>query len=209
MSGEDLLIELSLPAGLYPENFSLSIPQLSHLDISPTASRRDMMTIATGESGSCENDIVCRANPTSGFTNAANAVARILFTTSEGTFVCTGTLLNNSNSPKRHLFWTAAHCISTQTVAETLQTYWFYDAAKCNGKTASLQATTLTGGAFLRHANTRRDTALLELKNRTTKAARSMQHGTARRSVPPAPRLSASITQLATSRSIRWERSLR
>ncbi|AAW74520.1 trypsin-like peptidase domain-containing protein [Xanthomonas oryzae pv. oryzae] len=164
VSGEDLLIELSLPAGLYPENFSLSIPQLSHLDISPTASRRDMMTIATGESGSCENDIVCRANPTSGFTNAANAVARILFTTSEGTFVCTGTLLNNSNSPKRHLFWTAAHCISTQTVAETLQTYWFYDAAKCNGKTASLQATTLTGGAFLRHANTRRDTALLELK---------------------------------------------
>ncbi|TOG27491.1 endoproteinase ArgC, partial [Vibrio parahaemolyticus] len=36
VSGEDLLIELSLPAGLYPENFSLSIPQLSHLDISPT-----------------------------------------------------------------------------------------------------------------------------------------------------------------------------
>lgn len=148
VSGEDLLIELSLPAGLYPENFSLSIPQLSHLDISPTASRRDMMTIATGKSGSCENDIVCRANPTSGFTSAANAVARMLFTTSEGTFVCTGTLLNNSNSPKRHLFWTAAHCISTQTVAETLQTYWFYEAAKCNGKTASLQATTLTGGAF-------------------------------------------------------------
>lgn len=164
VSGEDLLVELSLPAGLYPENFSLSIPQLSHLDISPTASPRDMMTIAIGESDSCENDIVCRANPTTGFTSAAKAVARMVFTTSQGSFLCTGTLLNNTNSPKRNLFWTAAHCISTQTVANTLQTYWFYDAASCNGSTASSQATTLTGGAFLRHANTTRDTALLELK---------------------------------------------
>ncbi|PPU36625.1 endoproteinase ArgC [Xanthomonas sp. CFBP 7912] len=164
VSGEDLLVELSLPAGLYPENFSLSIPQLSHLDISPTASPRDMMTIAIGESDSCQNDIVCRANPTTGFTSAAKAVARMVFTTSQGSFLCTGTLLNNTNTPKRNLFWTAAHCISTQTVANTLQTYWFYDAASCNGNTASSQATTLTGGAFLRHANTTRDTALLELK---------------------------------------------
>ncbi|SMQ94377.1 trypsin-like serine peptidase [Xanthomonas fragariae] len=164
VSGENLLIELSLPAGLYPENFSLSIPQLSHLDISPTASTRDMMTIAIGESDSCQNDIVCRANPTAGFNNAAKAVARILYTNNRGSFLCTGTLLNNTNSPKRNLFWTAAHCISTQTVANTLQTYWFYDAATCNGNTASSQATTLTGGAFLRHANTTRDTALLELK---------------------------------------------
>ncbi|MGL6800164.1 trypsin-like serine peptidase, partial [Xanthomonas hortorum] len=146
------------------ENFSLSIPQLSHLDISPTASARDMMTIAIGESDSCQNDIVCRANPTAGFTSAAKAVARMVFTTSQGSFLCTGTLLNNTNSPKRNLFWTAAHCISTQTVANSLQTYWFYDAASCNGNTASSQATTLTGGAFLRHANTTRDTALLELK---------------------------------------------
>ncbi|QOY22601.1 trypsin-like peptidase domain-containing protein [Xanthomonas citri] len=164
VSGENLLVELSLPAGLYPENFSLSIPQLSHLDISPTASPRDMMTIAIGESDSCQNDIVCRANPTAGFTSAAKAVARMVFTTSQGSFLCTGTLLNNTNSPKRNLFWTAAHCISTQTVANTLQTYWFYDAATCNGNTASSQATTLTGGAYLRHANTTRDTALLELK---------------------------------------------
>ncbi|WP_115540725.1 trypsin-like serine peptidase [Xanthomonas campestris] len=164
VNGDTLLVELSLPAGQYPQNFSLSVPQLSHLDISPTASPRDMMTIAIGESDSCQNDVVCRANPTAGFTSASKAVARMVFTTSQGSFLCTGTLLNNTNTPKRNLFWTAAHCISTQTVANSLQTYWFYDAASCNGNTASAQATTLTGGAFLRHANTTRDTALLELK---------------------------------------------
>ncbi|QHG87709.1 MULTISPECIES: trypsin-like serine peptidase [Xanthomonas] len=164
VNGDTLLVELSLPAGLYPENFSLSVPQLSHLDISPTASTRDMMTIAIGESDSCQNDVACRANPTAGFTSATKAVARMVFTTSQGSFLCTGTLLNNTNTPKRNLFWTAAHCINTQTVANTLQTYWFYDAAQCNGNTVSSQATTLSGGAFLRHANTTRDTALLELK---------------------------------------------
>lgn len=40
VDGEDLLIEIALPAGQYPENFSLSIPQLSHLDISPVPTRR-------------------------------------------------------------------------------------------------------------------------------------------------------------------------
>ncbi|MEE7546274.1 serine protease [Xanthomonas sp. Kuri4-1] len=165
VDGATLLVEIALPAGQYPENFSLKIPQLSHLDISPTASTRDMLRIAIGESDSCQNDVVCRSNPSTGFTNASKAVARMVFTQSGGSYLCTGTLLNNSNSPKRALFWTAAHCISTQTVANTLQTYWLYDAATCNGNTVSSSAVTLSGGAYLRHANTTRDTALLELKS--------------------------------------------
>lgn len=165
VAGDTLLVEIALPAGQYPENFRLTIPQLSHLDISPTASIRDMLRIAIGESDSCQNDVVCRSNPSSGFTDAAKAVARMVFTQSGGSYLCTGTLLNNDNSPKRALFWTAAHCISTQSVADTLQTYWFYDAASCNGSTVSSSAVTLSGGAYLRHANTTRDTALLELKS--------------------------------------------
>ncbi|MEQ4574130.1 MAG: trypsin-like peptidase domain-containing protein [Gammaproteobacteria bacterium] len=165
VAGATLLVEIELPAGQYPENFSLRIPQLSHLDISPTASTRDMLRIAIGESDSCQNDVICRSNPSTGFTNAAKAVARMVFTQGGSSYLCTGTLLNNGNSPKRALFWTAAHCISTQTVANTLQTYWFYDAATCNGNTVSSAAVTLSGGAYLRHANTTRDTALLELKS--------------------------------------------
>lgn len=165
VEGATLLVEIALPAGQYPENFTLKIPQLSHLDIAPTASASDMLRIAIGESDSCQNDVLCRSSPSTGFTNAAKAVARMVFTQSGGSYLCTGTLLNNNNSPKRALFWTAAHCISTQTVANTLQTYWFYDAATCNGSTVSSSAVTLSGGAYLRHANTTRDTALLELKS--------------------------------------------
>ncbi|WIH06154.1 trypsin-like serine protease [Xanthomonas translucens pv. graminis] len=163
VSGARLVVEIELPAGQYPQDFALKIPQLSHMDINPAASEQ-MMRPMIGESDSCEHDIVCRANPSSGFTSAAKSVARMVFSTSRSTYMCTGTLLNNSNSPKKYLFWTAAHCISTQALANTLQTYWFYDAATCNGSTVSAAATTLNGGAYLRYANTTRDTALLELK---------------------------------------------
>lgn len=163
VSGSRLVVEIELPAGQYPQGFALKIPQISHMDINPVASE-EMMRPMIGESDSCERDIVCRASPTSGFTSAAKSVARMVFSTSSGSYLCTGTLLNNSNSPKKYLFWTAAHCISTQTVANTLQTYWFYDATTCNGSTVSSSYTTLSGGAYLRHANTTRDTSLLELK---------------------------------------------
>ncbi|MBN6151966.1 serine protease [Xanthomonas sp. AmX2] len=163
VSGSTLLVEIELPAGQYPQGFALRIPQISHLDINPVASE-EMMRPMIGESDACERDIVCRTNPSSGFTSAAKSVARMVFSTSAGSYLCTGTLLNNSHSPKKYLFWTAAHCISTQTVANTLQTYWFYDATSCNGSTVNSAYTTLTGGAYLRHANTTRDTSLLELK---------------------------------------------
>jgi len=158
-------VEVVLAKGLRPQQFVLAMPQVSHLDMSPIASEAAIASVAKiGESGSCENDIVCRVSPTTGFLNAEKAVARMLFTKGGSSYLCTGTLLNNSNATKRHLFWSAAHCISSQTVANTLQTYWFYKATTCGGTTQAPGAVTLTGGAYLRFSNTTRDTLLLELK---------------------------------------------
>lgn len=163
VAGDTATVEIVLPKGVSAKSLSLNIPQLSHLDVSPAASDKAIQK-AIGDSDACEKDIVCRVSPTAAFLSTAKSVARMTFTTGGGTYLCTGTLLNNNYSPKKRLFWTAAHCISTQTVANTLQTYWFYDATTCNGSVVNSAYTTLSGGAFLRHANTTRDTALLELK---------------------------------------------
>jgi lysyl endopeptidase len=167
LMGDRATVEIVLAKGQRPQNFSLSLPQISHLDTSPIASEAQLSKLVAriGESDSCERDIVCRVSPTAGFLSAEKAVARMLFTSGGSSFLCTGTLLNNSYSPKKRLFWSAAHCISTQTVANTLQTYWFYKATTCGGTTQAAGAVTLTGGAFLRHVNTTRDTLLLELKS--------------------------------------------
>ncbi len=163
VSGDALAVEIVLPKDADPSFLRVRVAQLSHLDIDPKSSDK-AIAAKIGESDSCERDIVCRTSPPSGFRSTADAVARMIFTKSGSSYLCTGTLLNNSNSPRKHMFWTANHCISTQSVANTLQTYWFYEATTCGGLTASSRRTTLTGGAFLRHHNTARDTSLLELK---------------------------------------------
>jgi lysyl endopeptidase len=163
VQGEQLSIEVVLAAGASPAAYGLRIPQLSHFDTNP-ASTDAAIGKAVGDSDYCERDIVCRTSPPASFRSTANAVARMVFTKSGSSYLCTGTLLNNSNSPRKHMFWTANHCISTQTVANTLQTFWFYEVTTCNGSTVSSAYRTLSGGAFLRHNNNARDTALLELK---------------------------------------------
>lgn len=163
ISGESLAIELVLARGVDPASLGIRVAQLSHLDIDPRAGD-EAIQAKIGESDSCERDIVCRTSPPSGFRSTADAVARMVFTQGGSSYLCTGTLLNNSNVPRKPMFWSANHCISTQSVANTLQTYWFYEATTCGGLTASPRLRTLTGGAFLRHRNTARDTLLLELK---------------------------------------------
>ncbi|WP_045770493.1 trypsin-like serine peptidase [Xanthomonas albilineans] len=164
VAGARMVVEIELPKGQSPQNFTLKMPKVSHMDISPVANDA-MMQPMSGESGSCEHDVACRTNPTPGFISATKSVARMLITNKDGsTFTCTGTLLNNLNTPKKFLFWTASHCISTQDVANTLQTYWFYDAATCNGSKINPEYATLSGGAYVRYTNDTRDVSLLELK---------------------------------------------
>jgi hypothetical protein len=74
---------------------------------------------------SCEIDAACYTN------TEKNAVGRIVFQ-DNGSFVCSGTLLNDRNSTFTPYFLTANHCVSTQTVAQTVETYWFYQTTSCN-----------------------------------------------------------------------------
>ncbi|WP_045728331.1 trypsin-like peptidase domain-containing protein [Xanthomonas sp. GPE 39] len=164
VAGARMVVEIELAKGQSPQNFALKIPKVSHMDISPVANDA-MMQPMSGESGTCEHDLACRTHPTPGFITATRSVARMLITNQDGsTFTCTGTLLNNRNTPKRFLFWTASHCISTQDVANTLQTYWFYDATTCHGSKINPEYATLSGGAYVRYTNDTRDVSLLELK---------------------------------------------
>ena len=165
--GDRLTVELVLPAGLTPQDLQVSVPQLSYFPDSIKDARAGY-TGGFGRSGSCEVDKVCAAqNGTPAYDDAARAVAKMIFTTSSGdSFICTGSLLNNSNTPKRQLFWSAAHCLADQEEADTLQTVWFYSTTQCAGdvSTVNPRVTVLTGGATLLFRNASRDTLLVELK---------------------------------------------
>lgn len=146
--GDVQYIELFAPAGVDLGAIQLTVPQVSHLVVTAADHFRIMEKI--GESGSCNVDTKCReASLGQDFINAKNAVAWMNFIEGGSAYICTGTLLNDTdNATQVPYFYTANHCIDNQTVASTLVTIWNYEATAC-GSGVSAATTQRGGGATL------------------------------------------------------------
>lgn len=158
-------VEIFAPTGVDTGSVRLEMPHVSHL-LTNSLERFSLAKI--GESGSCNVDTVCRVGTLGqNFVNAKNAVARMSFTEGTSTYTCTGTLLNDTdNSSQIPYFYSADHCISTQAVANTLNTFWGYEATTCGGLTAAAN-TVLAGGAdylYSQDGSTGTDGLLLRLR---------------------------------------------
>ena len=79
-----------------------------------------------------EPDVLfCEVDASCNLVSENNAVARIVFN-NNGPHVCTGTLLNDLTQDRTPYFLTANHCVNSQAVAQTVETYWFYQTTSCN-----------------------------------------------------------------------------
>ena len=152
-------LEVQLPAGASPAQLQLAVPQLSHMT-QTVAEAGNHAAKDVGDSGSCNIDVMC-----SDATNEGRAVAKMVFVRDGKGYLCTGTLLNDTRNSQTPYFLTAAHCISSQSAASSLVTYWFYRTASCNGSQADPALTRRTGGARLLYSNGRFDTTLLQLND--------------------------------------------
>jgi hypothetical protein len=173
--GERQIIELYLPARASRGSVKVQAPELSHLLAN---SRNDFKIIEKiGESDSCNVDTACRvAELGPNFVSAKNAVAHMLFTYSTGvSYICTGTLLADTVAATQiPYFYSANHCFAGgsdgvpaqnfQTVANTLNTYWKYEATSC-GSGVQAAKVLLGGGSDYLYSNANTDAMLLRLKN--------------------------------------------
>lgn len=154
--GEVQRIELIVPEGAVAPG-SLKVRRLSHEVVDSRTPYRLPQKI--GESGACNVDVVCRlAELGPNFANVRHAVAHMRFVLGGSTYICTGTLVaDNDPATQVPLFHTANHCFSAntsvapnptqiQTVANTLNTFWNYEATTCNGNVSAPQIQ-VTGGA--------------------------------------------------------------
>lgn len=161
--GSAQIIEIYRPAHVKVTQARLQAPQVSHL---LTNNKNDFKILkALGDSGSCNIDAVCRVNELGpAYVLAKNAVARMTYVKDAGTYTCTGTLLNDTTSATQvPYFYSAAHCIDSQAVANTLTTHWSYENSTCG--VANATSTQLTGGADLLFVDANVDALLLRLKN--------------------------------------------
>ena len=93
----------------------------------------------------CHLDVTCYPE----WSNSATGVARIAFERSEGSFICSGTLLNNSREDFTPYFLTAAHCVQTEEAARSVTAFWSYQTQTCNGELPDFQSVPHTEGARL------------------------------------------------------------
>lgn len=154
-------LEVQLPAGADPSLLRLAVPRLSHFTATVEqtwAQQKDTRNI--GASGSCNLDVMCRPD----LDTESRSVAKIIYSTNAGAFMCTGTLLNDAKSSRTPYFLTGTHCVSDQASASTIVAYWFFRAAACNSAphydTAMART---TGGADLLYANATTDNTLVKL----------------------------------------------
>jgi hypothetical protein len=151
--GEKQLIEIYLPAGVPRSRAHLQAPQLSHL-LANSLNDFKIITKDSKASEACNVDTVCRVGELGpNFVSAKNAVARMVYTEGANSYLCTGTLLADTVTTSQiPYFYTANHCISNQTVASTLDTFWKYEATACGNGTIGAY-TQLTGGATYLYSN--------------------------------------------------------
>jgi hypothetical protein len=82
----------------------------------------------------CHQDWTCWT----GWSTIGKSVARMYFIHNGSGGLCTGQLVNAFNSDYTPYFTSANHCMSDEATANTLEAYWFYSTATCNGAVPNL-----------------------------------------------------------------------
>jgi lysyl endopeptidase len=153
LKGENGTFEIELPAGISADAIVISAPRISHFFLDPLGKesltdglqKNDTVTGGLAKSGSCNLDVPCNTP----LSTASKSVAKLLFNVDGGAGICTGTLLNDDDSTGTPYLLTADHCISTQTSASSLTTYWFYRSSACNSGVLNPNMQVRNGGAIL------------------------------------------------------------
>ncbi len=177
VAGDSAVIELFLPEG-HHDDVSLQLESVSHgyrdfrnVSKVPPRPGRDAddrrPNYQFGRQGdpevpkpmqqntACEVDVNCPEGAQ--WQDDKRAVAEIF----DGTFVCTGSMINNLREDCRNLFLTANHCVKGKGKASRLVFFWNYENSGCNTGDAPLDQTST--GSFFRAGYNQSDFTLLEL----------------------------------------------
>jgi hypothetical protein len=176
--GDAQTVEFFVPGSVDPRATTLRIAGASHV-FTTIASRFQKTTQDIGSSGACNVDIKCSSLQSSqAFLDIRNSVAQMLYTDTLAGFIglCTGQLLNDADaSTQIPWFYSANHCFDNeslphktaaqmQTVASTLNTFWFFEAASCNVH-ATPNYSQLVDGATYLYNNPGADSLFLRLRS--------------------------------------------
>ncbi|MEM6937257.1 MAG: serine protease [Pseudomonadota bacterium] len=168
ITGEEAFLQLWLPADVKGESANFQIAQVAH--IGPRFQVAGALN-PTGEKAFCSFNESCVENggcynnsDWSQMESTKDGVAHIQFVSGGSTFICSGGLLNDTDSSTQvPLFLTANHCLSTSAEASSMEAFWRFGAS-CGGACYNPNgAVPRTSGATVLSSRSTSDYTLLEL----------------------------------------------
>jgi hypothetical protein len=162
---DDVVAELTIPLAEV-ENLELTLGAINHgyrKIPSPLS-----MDKALGDSDWCEIDVNCSYGDA--WRDQIRSVATYYITLADGTFICTGSLVNNTAEDNKPYFLTAFHCFdeyedgylsNPNGAAASMVVTWNYQATTCGG--GIIEPTQDQSGAYFRAGYLDSDVVLVEL----------------------------------------------
>ena len=151
LNGDEIILEVNTPAS------SIKKTRFKIAQVAQGFQKIDSLSL---KSGNCNINTVCpEATP---WQSEVRSVARIVIA---GSGVCTGTLLNNTDTNGIPYFLSANHCGISMATAPSIVFYWNYEASLCDSNTIDADGSLnqfQTGSTF-RAAHDSTDLALVEL----------------------------------------------
>jgi hypothetical protein len=161
--GETARVEIRVPAASAGHALRFSADRLAHRYRERGEGFDDPRVGPTAKAGSCNNNVACDASFEK---DVARAVATMEITASDGVYLCSGTLLDDSRPrPKTDIpyFLTAHHCISSASEAQNTEFYFDYRAASCTGSPPPLSSVPRVSSSTLLATGASSDFTLLKL----------------------------------------------
>jgi len=162
IQGDELVLEYNSPKNLSQDPI-IKIHQVHYI-------YEDVYNELKGSSGPCEVNVNC---PEGGnWQNEKRSVAKILLTSSSGSSLCTGALINNMKQDSTPYFLTARHCGSSATPTHFSQWlfYFNFESPDCEDPIQDPPSKTITGCELVAEApdgpSSGSDFRLLKLNNK-------------------------------------------
>lgn len=160
-NGNDADLEIFVDESVSPEaSFNIDAVNIIVVDKNAGSVLKSL-----GQAKHPEVDIAC-ASDTKIYPviqKAANATAKLNTIKPDGSYMCSGTLLNDKSGSKTPWLATANHCISSQAEADATSFEWFYQAATCKGSATDSRYKQTSGGGKLLWADANYEASLLKL----------------------------------------------
>ncbi len=152
---EQAVIECQLSPNTDSAEVACTINEVSHIYQAPVQP-------SFLKEGTCEKDASCYA----AYAQPAAGVAMISYVQGGNTYLCTGCLLATTDPrTAAEYFLTAHHCVENQSLASTVEFYWFFQTPSCNAQPPAITSVPkTTGGAELLFTGTDSDFSLLRLR---------------------------------------------